>query len=157
MELPRDTAGVLVPPPVIFAGALGAAVCAHSVSPLTPAPARRAFRWTAGGLLVGLGFTGSAAVVRAFRKARTAVSPLNPSTRLVVSGPYRYSRNPDYLSQMSMYLGLGILANTWWTLIFLPAVAALVHHGVVIREERYLEAKFGQEYRDYKARVPRWL
>jgi protein-S-isoprenylcysteine O-methyltransferase Ste14 len=56
-----------------------------------------------------------------------------------------------------MYAGIALVAKSWWPLVLLPLVLILVQRGVVRREERYLEAKFGQEYRNYLERVPRWL
>src|SRR5262249_58742044 len=95
--------------------------------------------------------------VQAFRAASTPVSPGRPTTRLVHIGPYRYSRNPDYLGQILVYIGASLAANTWWPLFLSPLVLVAIQRGVVRREERYLEAKFGREYRDYMDRVPRWL
>jgi protein-S-isoprenylcysteine O-methyltransferase Ste14 len=107
--------------------------------------------------LIALGLLASAAVVWAFRKAATAVSPIRPTTRLVRNGPYRYSRNPDYIGQTLLYVGIALALNTWWPLFLLAPTLVAAHFGVIRREERYLEAKFGQEYRDYKKRTPRWL
>jgi protein-S-isoprenylcysteine O-methyltransferase Ste14 len=58
---------------------------------------------------------------------------------------------------MMIYLGAVVAADTWWPFLLLPPLVVAIQQGVVRREERYLEANFGQEYRDYKARVPRWL
>jgi protein-S-isoprenylcysteine O-methyltransferase Ste14 len=96
-------------------------------------------------------------VVLTFRRALTPVSPRRQTTRLVCHGPYRYTRNPDYIGQLALYIGLALALNSLWPLIGLPMLLALIHWGVVLREERYLESKFGQEYREYTARVRRWL
>ena len=107
--------------------------------------------------MIGIGLGAGVAVTIAFRKAATAISPTRPTSRLVLTGPYRYSRNPDYIGQLVLYLGIALAANTWWPIWLLPPVLAVVERGVVFREERYLEAKFGREYEDYKRSVPRWL
>jgi protein-S-isoprenylcysteine O-methyltransferase Ste14 len=111
----------------------------------------------AGVSLIVVGLLLSAAVVRAFRSAGTHVSPYRETTRFVRHRPYRFTRNPDYIGQTLIYGGIAVVVNSWWPLLLLPLALLVVHYGVVRREERYLEAKFGQEYRDFTARVPRWL
>jgi protein-S-isoprenylcysteine O-methyltransferase Ste14 len=120
-------------------------------------PDRSRLLWLPGAILIVLGLTASTAVVLAFRKAATPVSPLNPTAHLVRTGPYRYSRNPDYIGQIVLYVGIALVVNTWWAIFVLPVVLVAIQFGVIRREEHYLEARFGQEYRDFKARVPRWL
>ena len=91
--------------------------------------------------------------------ARSGVS-LNvykPTNSIVVSGPYGFTRNPMYLSMTLLYFGISLIINAVWPVLFLPAVLAVVHYGVIAREERYLERKFGQEYQRYRSGVRRWL
>lgn len=85
------------------------------------------------------------------------MSPGRATKRIVRTGPYRYSRNPDYLGQIVVYVGATLVTNTWWPMFLAPFVLVTIQHRVVQREERHLEAKCGREYRDYTARVPRWL
>jgi protein-S-isoprenylcysteine O-methyltransferase Ste14 len=92
-----------------------------------------------------------------FRSARTSMVPMRPSTALVTSGPYRVTRNPMYVGMAFLYAGLALLLGVIWSLAFLPAVLLMVDRFVIAREERYLEARFGEEYRAYKGRVRRWL
>lgn len=87
----------------------------------------------------------------------TNINPTKPTMTIIQSGPYRYSRNPLYLSLTLVYCGLALLINTWWAVIFLPAVLLSMHFLVVLREERYLENKFGESYRAYCGRVRRYL
>jgi len=75
----------------------------------------------------------------------------------VVTGPYRVTRNPMYVSLAAVYVGVTCLFNTVWPLVLLPLVIVAVQRLVIAKEERYLEAKFGQAYRDYQARVSRWI
>jgi len=75
----------------------------------------------------------------------------------VVTGPFRLSRNPLYLALTLMYVGLALLANALWVLVLLMPLLFMVHFGVVRREERYLERKFGDAYRAYRSRVRRYL
>jgi len=87
---------------------------------------------------------------------RTAVNPYRASSALVVSGIYDYVRNPMYVGLAFLLAGLGIGFASDWTLVMLVVAALVIHFGVVKREERYLEAKFGDAYRQYRARVPRY-
>lgn len=91
------------------------------------------------------------------KRRGTPVDPRRSTTALVTDGPYRYSRNPLYLRVTLFHLSVAFLLNDVWLLAVLPPVLIVLHVGVVRREERYLEAKFGNEYREYKAKVRRWL
>jgi protein-S-isoprenylcysteine O-methyltransferase Ste14 len=153
----RDTAGVIAAPPLLFGAALVVALVLHASHPMRITPLGNGAPRLAGVALLVVGLLLSSAVMRAFGRAGTHVSPYRKTTRFVSTGPYRYTRNPDYLGQTLMYAGIAVVANSWWPLFLLPLVLIVVGHGVIRREERYLEEKFGQEYRDYTARVPRWL
>jgi protein-S-isoprenylcysteine O-methyltransferase Ste14 len=109
----------------------------------------------AGLVIVGLAL--SAAVVLHFRRAETPVTPLQETRRLVRSGPYRLSRNPDYLGQALVTGGLGLLLGSGWVLLMLVPALLLVRYRVITREERYLEEKFGEEYRRFRSHVRRWV
>lgn len=94
---------------------------------------------------------------RAMKQAGTNINPLQPATSLVTTGPFRFSRNPLYLSLTLLFAGLSLILNSLWGLIALAPVLAILHFGVILREERYLEAKFGESYRQYRTQVRRWL
>ena len=91
------------------------------------------------------------------RRADTPISPEEPVSSLVTDGPFRYTRNPGYLGIAMTYAGLASLANALWAILLLPATLFVIQRGVIEREERYLERKFGEEYLRYKARVRRWI
>ena len=95
--------------------------------------------------------------VREFRRARTPIRTQKPVTTIVRTGPYRFSRNPIYLSFTLLQLGLGILADSAWVVGLLVPTLALMSRGVIAREERYMAQKFGDEYRRYTASVRRWI
>jgi protein-S-isoprenylcysteine O-methyltransferase Ste14 len=97
------------------------------------------------------------AAMLSFRRARTSMVPVKPSTALVTSGPYRLTRNPMYVGMAFLYVGFAFAFGVIWALALLPAVLVIVDRLVIAREEAYLERKFGQDYRDYQARVRRWL
>ena len=79
-----------------------------------------------------------------------------PTDALVVKGPYRFSRNPIYLSMVSLLIGVGIWANSLWFIGLAVLAVVLLNWGVISQEERYLGRKFGSEYLNYKKRVRRW-
>ena len=151
----RDTAGVLAPPPVIYLPALVVALVLDAVWPLEfiGGPVR----YLLGGGLVLLGILITPFVLREFARARTSFNALRPSTAVIRSGPFRYSRNPSYVALTVTWIGLGIVLDNLWVLLWLIPAVLLVHFGVVLREERYLERRFGEKYRRYKKSVRRWL
>jgi protein-S-isoprenylcysteine O-methyltransferase Ste14 len=93
----------------------------------------------------------------AFRRHRTSLMPWSPSTTLVQDGPYSFSRNPIYLAFCTMYLGLSLVFNSGYILVMLLVVLVLFDRTQIPREERYLEAKFGEQFTNYKGKVRRWV
>ena len=85
-----------------------------------------------------------------FSRKGTAVEPWKPTTAIVTTGPYRFTRNPAYLGMALTYVGIAVLSSAVWVLLPLPVVLAVIDRGVIAREERYLERKFGEEYLAYK-------
>ncbi len=151
----RDTAGVIAPPPLIFAIPLIVGLVANWLSPL-PILTGRVGLWMGIALAIaGLGLIVTGIIE--FRHANTAVVPFRPTTAIVSSGPFRFTRNPLYLGFVLIYIGASLAANTLWPLFMLPLAILVLLHGVVKREERYLERKFGTVYTDYRARVRRWM
>lgn len=150
----HDHPRVAIFPPILFALCLAAGVVAHRLC-----PDRFDSAWTRwlGGIValaaVGLGVWGE----RTMSAAGTAVRPDRPSTAVVTEGPFAFSRNPLYLGVVGLFIGIGLaLASPAFLVVVVPLVAVL-RYGVISREERYLEAKFGSVYRDYKDRVRRWI
>jgi protein-S-isoprenylcysteine O-methyltransferase Ste14 len=94
---------------------------------------------------------------RTMEAAGTNINPALPATTIVTSGPFRYSRNPLYCALTLLYLGLTLAVNTWWGVVLLFPLLIVMHTGVVLREERYLERKFGEPYRQYRSRVRRYM
>jgi protein-S-isoprenylcysteine O-methyltransferase Ste14 len=95
--------------------------------------------------------------VRVMHRAGTSEKTSLPTTALVTTGPFRYSRNPLYVSLTLAYLGIAVAAQSLWALALLIVVLAVVQRGVIDREERYLERRFGADYLRYKERVRRWI
>jgi protein-S-isoprenylcysteine O-methyltransferase Ste14 len=94
-----------------------------------------------------------------FRRARTTINPLNPSaaSALVVSGVYRYSRNPIYLGDMLILLGWAVFLANAVALLLAPLFVLYIDRFQIVPEERALERLFGDAYADYKVKVRRWL
>jgi protein-S-isoprenylcysteine O-methyltransferase Ste14 len=153
--LKSDTSGIRVPPPAYYVAAFLVGVALELIFPTSwpSTGVRVASALIAGGAWLAL--DGAAMVF--FRRAGTSMIPMNPTTALVTSGPYRVTRNPMYVGMAFLYVALAFAFGVMWTVVFLPAVIVMIDRFVIAREEPYLERKFGQSYRDYKARVRRWL
>ena len=150
----RDRAGVIAPPPVIYALGIVAGILLQRWFPHAVLPSPWA-RWLALAFFL-LGLTGIAAVV-AFSRAGTSPNPYRSSTQLVTTGIYGISRNPMYVGFTLWFLAVACWRNNLWLFVVLPVVLLVMLYGVIRREESYLERKFGDEYRAYRARVRRWL
>jgi protein-S-isoprenylcysteine O-methyltransferase Ste14 len=150
-----DHAEVIGPPPLLYTAAL---VIGAGLEWFWPTAI--GLGWlplVLGAILILAGLAIALLGALALRRAGTAIPPNRPTTELVTDGPYRFSRNPLYLALTLIYAGVGLIADDLWILILLVPLLLLIHWGVVVREERYLEAKFGEAYRRYKERVRRWL
>jgi protein-S-isoprenylcysteine O-methyltransferase Ste14 len=151
----RDIPGVIAPPPLLYIIGLAIGFGLDAVLPSASLP--RAMAWSAGGALLAAGLFLAASFFAAFRRARTPVDVRKPTSAVVTTGPYRLSRNPGYLSLALIYAGIAILASSLWAFVSLIPTLLLVEYGVIRREERYLERRFGEEYRRYKAQTRRWV
>ncbi len=151
----RGTAGVIAPPPLIYLGFLALGVALDYLWPAGLATGGA--RYPAGLALFVLGGAIFAFALRQLRRAGTSLEPRKPTTAVVTGGPYRLSRNPIYVALSLAYLGLAVAADSPWAAALLVPALAVMHYGVIAREDRYLEGKFGDEYLRYKASVRRWL
>ena len=150
-----DNPGVIARPPLVFLALL---VLGGVLETLMPVGIGVAEGWRPVGwamITVGLGVILACAV--RFRRAGTNVQTSRPSTKLVVGGLYRFSRNPIYVGFMITFLGIGVATDSAWLLGLALVLFVILRIGVIAREEIYLERKFGDDYRAYKARVRRWL
>jgi protein-S-isoprenylcysteine O-methyltransferase Ste14 len=151
----QDKAGVVAPPPLIYLGVLVFGLLLNRRFPIAflPHGLARSLGWpllSAGALLIGW-------FEWAMRHAGTPANPYKPVSNIVTEGPFHYTRNPAYLSMTMIYLGIAALANALWAMLLLPVALLVIQRGVIEREERYLERKFGEEYLRYKAQVRRWI
>jgi protein-S-isoprenylcysteine O-methyltransferase Ste14 len=155
MVTDRDISGVVAPPPLIFLAGLAVGFGLEALLPGSTVPDLLA--WVLGGVLLLAGVALLVSFEREFHRRRTAANPWRPTTAIATDGPYRLTRNPAYVGMALVYVGIAVLSQALWVLVPLPLVLALIDRGVIAREERYLERKFGQEYLDYKGRVRRWV
>ena len=95
--------------------------------------------------------------VRIFNLRKEKIHPRSISTQIFKDGPFRFSRNPIYLAMLILLIGVGLTLNSFWFLYSGLVVAIMIHYGVIIPEENYLEKEFGKDYLEYKKTVRRWL
>ncbi len=150
-----ETAGVVVRPPLLYLAALVTTAGLELVAPL-PLPGGNV-RVLVGAVLMAAGLWLIQGAFRVFRAHETPVPTWQPTTALVTHGPYARTRNPIYVGLTLLYVGLVLLWNSGWGFAVLPFLLAVMHYGVVKREEAYLTRLFGPAYTDYTHRVRRWL
>lgn len=120
-------------------------------------PVPRLVLLAAGAALISIGIALSVIVTWLFMRAHTPISPLSPPTALVLGGPYRFTRNPDYIGQVLLCTGIGLMLDAPAVLAASILALLAVQYAIIPREERFLEQRFGDAYRAYRHRVPRWL
>jgi protein-S-isoprenylcysteine O-methyltransferase Ste14 len=154
-SIPADTPGIHIPPPLIFVAGLGPGLLFSSWIPT---------RWLSvmGSRMLGWLLIGSSAALAVwsfvtFFRAGTTIRPDQGATVLTIVGPYRFTRNPMYLSLTMLYIGLAILWQSIWALILLPLVLIFIDRQVIAREELHLERRFGADYLQYRSKVRRCL
>ena len=155
MSTDEDNPGVVAPPPLVYLGAI-----------LVGALMERLWRWrlptgrvgtVAGGVLIVGAILLFVWALREFDRARTSPMPHKPTTAMVTSGPFRFTRNPIYVAFTLVHLGIALWTSSAWLLATIAPALLVIRFGVIAREERYLDRKFGAEYRAYRRDVRRWL
>ena len=151
----QDKPGVVAPPPLIYLGVLIFGLLLNRRLPIgfVPSGIARGLGWS----LLGAGALLLVWFEWAMWQADTSSNPYKPVKHIATEGPFRYTRNPGYLSMAMIYTGIASLANALWAILLLPGALLVIQRGVIEREERYLERKFGEEYLRYKARVRHWI
>jgi protein-S-isoprenylcysteine O-methyltransferase Ste14 len=145
-------------PPLLYLACLLLGLVLDRMLPLPLIlPEAALIRWPVGGGLVVIGLAIMAAGIRNFSRADTPVPSNQPVRALVTTGIHAWSRNPIYVGMFLLYAGIGVAALSPWVLVLALPLLIILHYVVVAREEAYLERRFGDSYRDYKARVRRWL
>ncbi|MCL4246465.1 MAG: isoprenylcysteine carboxylmethyltransferase family protein [Candidatus Dadabacteria bacterium] len=150
-----DRPDVLALPPLIL---LVFVACALAADRLHPLPfVSGSLRYVTGAILAALPFLIAGLAMREMSRAGTNIDVRKPATAIVTGGVYSFTRNPMYLSMVLILIAGAFLLNNLWLLIAVPVFVAVMQWGVIEREERYLEKKFGDVYTAYKSRVRRWL
>jgi protein-S-isoprenylcysteine O-methyltransferase Ste14 len=156
MAHPAHRPRTLILPPAPYAAALLGGWWLdrnHHALPLDWGTATQPLGW----LGVAIGLTLFTWTLVTFWRHRTTVNPYQAASSLCTEGPFRFSRNPIYVGDWFILVGVSLLLATWWPLLFAPLIWTMLRYGVIRHEEAHLEAKFGEAYRDYKTRVRRWL
>src|SRR5919109_1643651 len=151
-----DTAQVAIRPPIAWLLAVLVGLALDWLMPLPFMPAALPAGWI-GGAVFAIALALLAWAITTITRAGSNVPTNKPTTTIVESGPYRFTRNPIYLGMFLGLIGLAIALDNLWLLIMLVPFALVIRYGVVAREEAYLERRFGEVYRDYRSRVRRWL
>ena len=152
-----DHAGVRVPPPLIFLGLVLIGPLVDRLFGIAPLHIAQPVRSILVILLVVTGLAIVLAAIRNFARAGTRVEPWAPSSAIVSNGIYRFTRNPMYIGMALVMLGLALVIGSPASVVMVAVGLIIVDLFVIRREEAYLEAKFGEDYRAYRTRVRRWL
>lgn len=140
----------------LLAFAAGAGLQHALALPLAPEGVRAALHLS-GTLLADAGLILAVWAFALFARRRTTIIPAHTPARLILGGPFRWTRNPIYLAQMMAYVGLALMLDLPWALVLLPLPVLALQHAIIPFEEARLRASFGTEYEAYRAAVPRWL
>ena len=151
----KNNPGVLAPPPVLYLAAVLIGLAVNYLAPISLVPDRA--RYPIGVAVIILSGLIMPFVLVQFRRARTTFDVRKATTAIITSGPFRFSRNPSYVSLTLLCLGIGIAADNLWIIVMLIPNLVVMQDGVILREERFLERTFGEEYLRYKKSVRRWL
>ena len=155
MDQSQDNPGVIAFPPLIWLVNAAISVVVHLFVRLPIMSYRICV--LCGIVFIILALTLALSALKTMKAAGTNVHPSEPALVIVRDGPFRFTRNPMYLALCLVQIALGCFLNEWITLLFVVALALIFHYGVVLREERYLTAKFGEPYLQYKREVRRWI
>jgi len=152
-----DNPGVIAFPPLIWA--MGATISAlvHFFAIRMPMMSSYRVCLVCGIVIMIIAPTLAISALVTFKKAGTNINPAEPALTIARGGPYRFTRNPMYLALCLLQVALGFFLNDWITILFVVPLFLILHYGVVLREERYLTAKFGEPYLELKRTVRRWL
>ncbi len=156
-------ANVRIPPPLIYVFFLAIGFVLHAFVwplPLVLPDSLGLGSWpriVLGSLVCVLGIIGFVLSFAPFKRTGQAPEPWKPTPEIFADGIYRFSRNPMYLSAAVVQTGIGLAVGNLWIVALVPLALIAVHFLAVVREEAYLEEKFGEAYVEFKSSVRRWV
>ncbi|MEO3385671.1 isoprenylcysteine carboxylmethyltransferase family protein [Mesorhizobium sp. CAU 1741] len=154
----QDRPNTLPWPPIIYIAAVALAIIAHWLAPLPWLPLQLAeFLFAVGWILVAGALFIDISAMRTLARAKTTIMPHHASDHLVTNGPFSFSRNPIYLGNTMLMIGVGLIGGILWFILLAPIAAFITQKLAIEREERHLEMRFGKKYRDYTKKVRRWI
>ncbi len=151
----NDWSGVIVPPPIVYLVCLVAGLGLDFFWPIPLLP--QAIQFVVGFTIIGASFLLVGLAFLKFHRSRTSIDCRKPTTEIIATGPFAYSRNPVYVGMTMLMGGIAIAVDSPWVLAMAIPAVLIIHNFVILREEAYLERKFGDDYRRYKAAVRRWI
>jgi protein-S-isoprenylcysteine O-methyltransferase Ste14 len=152
----NDEPPVRIPwPPLLIALTIAGGLALDALAPIPLAPSMAV--QFAGGALVALALVNDIWCARALWRHKTTILPHHPVSHLVADGPYRYSRNPIYVSHVVLTFGVGLLLRSPWIVLLAPLLVVGLTRLAIVPEERHLSRKFGADFAAYAARTRRWL
>lgn len=153
----NDSPGVIALPPLILIAFIGIGIILQNLLPLHFIHGHGPIRTILGAIFIAYSVLLMALSVLEMRKAGTNIDVRKPTNAIITDGIYRFTRNPMYLSMALFMIALSVLLSNMWIIILTLVFMIVIQKGVIEREERYLEAKFGSVYTDYKHKTRRWI
>jgi len=153
----NDHAGVYLPPPIFVILVFLLSLLCQNIFPITKVLWQTSIPFLAGILCFVLGFIIAIPAIIKFRESKNTLITFKPTNSLQTSGIYKYSRNPMYLGLVIFYVGGSFFFGNLWSLLFIPLIVFTLTKFVIIKEEKYLQRKFGDSYNAYCKIVKRWI
>jgi protein-S-isoprenylcysteine O-methyltransferase Ste14 len=158
MKITKDSPGVYVPPPLVYAACFLLSFLLQGYFTIRSAYFFHSKAANIIGIIIIIsGLIFAVPALRQFFKTKNTIILIKPASSLQTTGIYSFTRNPMYLSLLLIYLGMALIFGNWWTIILLPLLIIVINYRIILPEERYLARAFGNSYTDYKKRVRRWI
>ena len=156
-ESKEGGARVRIPPPLVFVASIGAGVgLRYAVAPPL-LPLGRTVQLIVGGVIAVAAIALGGSAFGLFKKSGQDPKPWTPAPELLLAGPYRFTRNPMYVSMAMLQIAIGTMLGNLWVVLGAALSLLVVHYSAVLPEEAYLDEKFGELYRQLKKKVRRYL
>jgi protein-S-isoprenylcysteine O-methyltransferase Ste14 len=155
---PQERPNTLPWPPIVYVCAVALAILAHWLLPLPwiRAPMNELL-FAIGWVVIAGAIAMDVSAMRTMARAKTTIMPNRASDHLVTRGPFSFTRNPIYLGNTMLMIGIGLISGIAWFVLLAPLAAFVTQKLAIEREERHLEARFGKAFRDYAKKVRRWI